>query len=105
AGAGVGLCAFLGTSLGFMLAGGGVLDLGFRYELFVALTFLRLRGSIRTGRLSPSAVVTGIAILAVVIGMMALTVVLSVMSGFEQDLKRKILGTNAHAVVMKYGND
>ena len=37
--------------------------------------------------------------------MMALTVVLSVMSGFELDLKHKILGTNAHAVVLKYGND
>ncbi len=105
-GAGIGVCVFLGASLGFMLAGGGALDLGFRYELFVALTFLRLRGSTKSGgRFSPSAVVTGIAILAVVIGMMALTVVLSVMSGFEQDLKHKILGTNAHAVVMKYGND
>lgn len=103
--AGVGLATFVGTSLGFMLAGGGALDLGLRYELFVALTFLRLRGQGRAGRFSPSAVVTGIAILAVVIGMMALTVVLSVMSGFEQDLKHKILGTNAHAIVMRYGND
>ena len=34
---------------------------------------------------------------------MALSVVLSVMSGFEQDLKKKILGTNAHAIVLKFG--
>jgi len=102
----VGLFLFLGTSLGFMLAGSGKLDLGFRYEMFVALTFLRLRGKGRGGRrFSPSAVVTVIAILAVVIGAMSLTVVLSVMSGFELDLKRKILGTNAHAIVQKYGND
>ncbi len=102
----VGLCLFLGSSLGFMLAGSGKLDLGLRYETFVALTFLRLRGKGRGGRrFSPSAVVTVIAILAVVIGAMSLTVVLSVMSGFEQDLKRKILGTNAHAIVQKYGSD
>ncbi|MHB8416529.1 MAG: FtsX-like permease family protein [Myxococcales bacterium] len=102
----LGIVLFLGSSLGFMLAGSGELDLGFRYEGFVALTFLRLRGKGRGGRrFSPSAVVTLIAILAVVIGAMSLTVVLSVMSGFEQDLKHKILGTNAHAIVQKYGND
>jgi lipoprotein-releasing system permease protein len=103
---GVAIALFFGSSLGFMLAGGGSLDLGMGYELFVALTFLRLRGRARGGRrFSPSAVVTLIAVLAVVIGVMALTVVLSVMSGFELDLKSKILGTNAHEVVLKYGND
>ncbi len=103
---GVWLSLFLGSSLGFMLAGSGELDFGLRYELFVALTFLRLRGKGSGGhRFSPSAVVTGIAILAVIIGVMALTIVLSVMSGFELDLKKKILGTNAHAVVLKYGSD
>jgi lipoprotein-releasing system permease protein len=106
AAAGVAVILFLGSSLGFMLAGGGGLDLGVGYELFIALTFLRLRGRSHGGkRFSPSAVVTLIAVLAVVIGVMALTVVLSVMSGFELDLKRKILGTNAHEVVLKYGND
>jgi lipoprotein-releasing system permease protein len=33
---------------------------------------------------------------------MALIIVLSVMSGFEADLQKKILGTNSHGVVMKY---
>jgi len=46
-----------------------------------------------------------IAILGVSIGVCALVTVLSVMSGFEVDLKKKILGANAHAVVMKYGTD
>ena len=32
---------------------------------------------------------------------MALIVVLSVMSGFEKTLKEKILGTQAHLVVLK----
>src|SRR5262249_59597012 len=35
---------------------------------------------------------------------MALIIVLSVMSGFEVDLQKKILGTNAHVVVLKYGD-
>jgi len=37
----------------------------------------------------------------VAIGVWALTVVLSVMSGFEGDLKAKILGTRAHGVVSR----
>jgi lipoprotein-releasing system permease protein len=44
-------------------------------------------------------VFTTISIAGVCLGTMALIVVLSVMSGFEGDLKRKILGTFAHVVV------
>ncbi len=47
-------------------------------------------------------VMTAISIAGVAVGVWALTVVLSVMSGFEADLKRKILGTNSHAWLMKY---
>jgi lipoprotein-releasing system permease protein len=46
---------------------------------------------------------TLISIGGVAIGVWALTVVLSVMSGFEADLKAKILGAQAHGHVMKYG--
>ena len=53
----------------------------------------------------PTVVMTAISIAGVAVGVWALTVVLSVMSGFELDLKRKILGTNAHAVVLKYAGD
>ncbi len=35
--------------------------------------------------------------------MMALIIVLSVMGGFQEDLQRKILGANAHIVVLNYG--
>ena len=48
-------------------------------------------------------VITAISILGVAVGVMAMIVVLAVMSGFENDLREKILGTNAHAVVLKYG--
>ena len=37
----------------------------------------------------------------VAVGVMALIVVLAVMSGFEDLLKHKIVGTNAHVVVLQ----
>lgn len=49
--------------------------------------------------------VTVISVLGVALGVTALIVVLSVMSGFENDLKSKILGAHAHIVVEKYGDD
>ncbi len=50
-------------------------------------------------------VMTAISIAGVAVGVWALTVVLSVMSGFEADLKHKILGTNSHGLLLKYSND
>ncbi len=50
-------------------------------------------------------VVTVIAVLGVAVGVSSLIIVLSIMSGFEDDLKRKILGANAHIVVGKNGDD
>ena len=46
---------------------------------------------------------TLISIGGVAIGVWALTVVLSVMNGFEGDLKARILGQNAHGMLMKAG--
>jgi lipoprotein-releasing system permease protein len=43
--------------------------------------------------------ITWISIGGVAVGVMALIVVLAVMSGFEDHLKQKIIGTNAHVVV------
>jgi len=54
-------------------------------------------------RLPATLLMTLISIGGVAIGVWALTVVLSVMGGFEGDLKKKILGTQAHGIVMKYG--
>ncbi|HEY3447721.1 MAG TPA: ABC transporter permease [Myxococcales bacterium] len=90
---------FIGGSLGYLLAGSGKLDLRFSYEAFIARSHLRLR------KHSATRIMTGITVAGVALGVFALTVVLSVMSGFELDLKGKIIGTNAHAVVLKYGND
>lgn len=38
----------------------------------------------------------------IAIGVMALIVVLSVMNGFEDDIKTKLLGTQSHVVISHY---
>jgi len=48
---------------------------------------------------------TVVSIVGVSIGVHALIVVLSVTSGFQQSFKQKVLGVNAHVIVMKFGND
>ena len=67
--------------------------LGFRQ--LVASRHLRARKS------SFLATISVLAIGAVAVSSCALTTTLSVMGGFRQDLKRKILGNNAHVVVDK----
>jgi lipoprotein-releasing system permease protein len=79
--------------------------------LALVLRFIKARAEL--ARLHPgqrrkrpaTVVMTGISIAGVSVGVWALTVVLSVMSGFEADLKHKILGTNSHALLLKYSTD
>ena len=68
------------------------------YELFIGLRYLKAKR--RHGFIS---VITLISILGIMVGVMALIIVLSVMTGFEKDLREKILGINAHMVVMELG--
>jgi lipoprotein-releasing system permease protein len=68
------------------------------YELFLARRYLLPRR--RRGFLS---LITWIAIGGVTLGVLALIVVLAVMSGFEREVKTRIVGTNAHLVILPYG--
>ncbi|WP_338865304.1 ABC transporter permease [Myxococcus stipitatus] len=54
---------------------------------------------------SPTMMMTALSVGGVGVGVMALIIVLSVMSGFEADLQKKILGTNAHVVLSRYAGD
>src|SRR3989304_6386209 len=66
------------------------------YQLFIALRYLKSK---RHKGISFNALIsTG----GVALGVMALLVVLSVMSGFHEDLQRKILGVNAHIIFLDY---
>ncbi len=68
------------------------------YELWIALRYMRARR-----REMFISVITWISVGGVAVGVTALIVVLSVMTGFERDLRDKILGTNAHLVVYPVG--
>ncbi len=50
--------------------------------------------------------ITLISVLGITVGVMTLTVVLSVMDGFENDLRSKVLGVNSHVIIQnRFGYD
>ena len=67
------------------------------YEIFIGLRYLKAR------RQRSLSVIALISIAGVAVGVLALIVVMAVMSGFEFDLRNKILGTNAHIWLLRYG--
>ncbi len=67
------------------------------YQIFIALRYLKTKK-----KQKGISVNTLISVGGVAVGVMALLVVLSVMSGFHEDLQKKILGVNAHVVVLNY---
>jgi lipoprotein-releasing system permease protein len=64
------------------------------YQVFIALRYLKSKKKHKGVSVN-----TAISIGGVAVGVMALLVVLSVMSGFHQDLQKKILGANAHIII------
>jgi lipoprotein-releasing system permease protein len=66
------------------------------WELFVGLRYLRSRRNETF-----VSVITVIATLGVLVGVLVLTVTLSIMGGFEQDLRARILGLHPHLRVSK----
>jgi lipoprotein-releasing system permease protein len=53
------------------------------------------------GLLSTFSVFTSVSVLGVVFGVAALTVVLAVTTGFQEQFREKVLGVNAHVIIMK----
>jgi lipoprotein-releasing system permease protein len=68
------------------------------FELFIGLRYLKAKR-----KSTFISIITFISTAGVALGVMALIVVLAVMTGFENDLKEKILGTNAHIIVIRSG--
>ncbi|MFO0754510.1 MAG: lipoprotein-releasing ABC transporter permease subunit [Thermodesulfovibrionales bacterium] len=67
------------------------------YPLFIALRYLKSKKQHRGISFNTVVAISGVAV-----GVMALLVVLSVMSGFHEDLQKKILGANAHVIVQSF---
>lgn len=61
------------------------------YNLFISLRYLRNRK------------ISFFAVAGVAVGVMTLIVVLSVMNGFDQELRSRIRGTLAHIIILKGG--
>jgi len=70
-----------------------------RYELFIGLRYLRARR-----RETFISLITLISVLGVMIGVMTLNVVMAVMTGFEETLRDRLLGINAHVALVKTGD-
>jgi lipoprotein-releasing system permease protein len=71
-----------------------------RYETYIGVRYLRSKHRNRYISL-----ITLIATVGVMFGVAALCVILSVTSGFQDEFREKVLGTNAHAVVSKFSTD
>lgn len=69
-----------------------------RLEWFVSLRYLKAKR--KQGFIS---LISLISVAGVAIGVMALIIVLSVMTGFTEELRDKILGINSHIVVQQVG--
>jgi lipoprotein-releasing system permease protein len=68
-----------------------------QYELMIGLRYLRARR-----KEAFISLITVISVVGVMIGVMTLNLVLAVMTGFEEDLRDRILGFNPHIVVISY---
>ena len=69
------------------------------YELFIGLRYLRARR-----QETFISLITVISLLGVMIGVMTLNVVMAVMTGFEETLRDRLLGINAHIALLKSGD-
>ena len=70
------------------------------YEFFIALRYLKAKRRHRSVSLN-----TLISIGGVTLGVAALIATLAVMTGFKEDLRDKILGTNSHIVISDRTHD
>jgi lipoprotein-releasing system permease protein len=93
------LLAIFGGSSAFLLFGArGEFDSSMGFEWLVSSRHLGGNGKFVSS--------TGlVAVLGIALGVAALISVTAVMSGYEQDVQSKILSTNPHFVVQKYGID
>jgi lipoprotein-releasing system permease protein len=69
------------------------------FEWFIGSRYLRAKR-----KQTFISIISVISVAGVTVGVMALIVVIAVMTGFETDLREKILGVTSHIVVMQHGD-
>lgn len=74
------------------------IDTKMSFEFFIGGRYLRAKH-----KQTFISLITILSIAGVMIGVMALIVVIAVMTGFESDLKSRILGVESHVVIMRRG--
>jgi lipoprotein-releasing system permease protein len=93
------LASILGASFGYLVfSDDGRLDGHAEMEWMISRRHL-------AGRRGLFSVTAWVAIVGIGLGVAALISVTSVMSGYQLDIQEKILSTNAHLVIQKYGVD
>lgn len=65
-----------------------------RYELFLALRYLKARR-----KQAFTSIVSFVSVLGIAVGVAALIIALALLTGFQQDIQAKIIGANAHIVI------
>ncbi|WP_428268122.1 ABC transporter permease [Haliangium sp.] len=97
-GAGVGLAVIL-LGVYLLLTSGGSSPVG------VVTVITGMLGTSVCLLLAFFSVLTSVSVLGVVLGVAALTVTLAVATGFQAEFRDKVLGVNAHVIVMKSTTD
>lgn len=69
------------------------------YSLQIAVRYLRSK------KRATVSMITVISIVGVALGVAALLAVLAITTGFEQAFRDKVLGVNAHVLILKYGRE
>jgi lipoprotein-releasing system permease protein len=72
---------------------------GVSYSLEIGVRYLRSK------KRATVSMITLISIVGVALGVAALLAVLSITTGFEQVFKDRVLGVNAHVLILKYGRE
>lgn len=65
-----------------------------RYELFLAMRYLKARR-----KQAFTSIVSFVSVLGIAVGVAALVIALALLTGFQQDIQSKIIGANAHIVI------
>lgn len=96
------MLAFAAVSALITLAGLGILVMSSGSNPAGVLMFvLGLTSTAVFGLMSAFTVFTSVSVLGVALGVAALTIVLAVTTGFQKEFRDKVLGVNAHVIVLK----